>query len=812
MTGLNHDLALAGRRLIQAPGLTALVVATLALGIGCTTTVFALVDAFVLAPLPFPEADRLVVLRELRADGSTLSPSYPNFLDWQARARSFAHLAIHGTEPYPVQGEKDLVPCAMVSAEYFAVLGLEPALGRTFTPAEAAPPGASVALVSHAFWQRRFQGDPGAVGQTIEVHQIPLRIVGVLPRGFRGIDPEAHVFVPVGLFDRLHPVLRSFDVLGDRHMHWGRVVGRLAPGVGPERARADLRTVASRIAAAHPDGQAANGIDLAPARESLAGPLRPPLLRLLGAVALVLLIACANVGHLLLTRAAERDREMAVRAALGATRGGLVRLWLLEGLLLGLAGGAAGLLLAVWGLDLLLAFLPLDLPAAIEVGFGWPVLAFALGISLLASLLAGLVPALHAAWPDLAESLKQGGRGATESPARRRTRQLLVTADLALALVLLIGAGLMLRSLERILRYDPGFRSDGVLTLSFEPPSHLSSEERVRLKREILATAEALPGVRSAALTSHIVFDSLLTWEIATEGRPRELARVQTFYISSAYFQTLGIPLERGRGFTAEDHRRPMRTVIVNRALAERSWPGSDPLDRWLSIGLPDQDNGENIRQFRVIGVAGNVRTAIEPGAPREPLQMYLPALEESYWGTRLVVAARDGDAAALAPDVLRALREIDPELAVFNVAPLADRVARATAATRFFTALLGLFAALALVLAVLGIYGLIAYAIQRQSREIAIRRLLGAGPWEVLRLLVARALGPALLGIALGVGGALALSRTLSTLLFDIAPLDPPTFLAVPLLFAAAVLAASLVSAQKALEIEPAVVLRDEA
>jgi predicted permease len=591
-------------------------------------------------------------------------------------------------------------------------------------------------------------------------------------------------------------------------------VGRLAPGVDLEQARADLRTVASRIAAAHPDSNAGNGIDLAAAQDSLAGHLRPPLLRLLGAVTFVLLIACANAGHLLLTRAAERDREMAVRAALGATRGWIIRLWLLKGLLLGLAGGAAGLLLAVWGLDLLLAFLPLDLPATIEIGIGRPALAFALGISLLASLLAGLVPALHAAWPNLAESLKQGGRGATESPARRRTRQLLVTTDMALALVLLIGAGLMLRSLERILRYDPGFRSDGVLTLSFEPPSNLSGGERVHLKRKILETVGALPGVRSAALTSHILFDHLpVAWDVATEGsRAGELVRVQTFYISSAYFQTLEIPLERGRGFAAGDHQRPVRTVIVNRALAERSWPGRDPLGRWLTIGPPGQDNGDNTRRFRVIGVAGNVRTAIEPGAPREPLQMYLPALEESYWGTRLVLAVREGDPASLAPDALRVLRDVDPRLSIFNVAPLADRVARATAATRFFTALLGLFAGLALVLAVLGIYGLISYTVQRQSREIAIRRLLGAGPWVVLRLLVARALGPALLGIALGVGGALTLSQTMAALLFDIAPLDPPTFLSVPLLFAAVALAASLLSAQKALEIDPAVVLRDEA
>ncbi len=806
MTGLKHDLALAVRRLVEAPQLAALVIGTLALGLGFTTIVFTLVEALVLRPLPFPEPGRLVLLWETRPDGSTMTASYPNFLDWRKQTRSFDHLAIYGVEECTVRGEQDQVPCAMVSAEYFSALGVQPELGRLFTPAEA--PEAPVAVVSHGFWQRRFHGDPRALGQTLEVNQAAFRIVGILPRGFRGLDSPAEVFLPVTLFDVLHPVLRRVDVLHDSNMHWGRVVGRLAPGTDLAQARADLRTVASRLAT-YSDSLPGSGIDLADARERLLGGLRPHLLRLMGAVTFVLLIACANAGHLLLTRAAERDREMAVRAALGATRWRIVRLWLVEGLPLGLAGGAAGLLLAIVGLHLLQAAMPLQLPAAVESGIDRPAFAFALGISLLASLLAGMVPALHATGPDLAESLKQGGRGATESPARRRIRQLLVTANMAFASVLLIGGGLMLRSLERILHYDPGFRSHGVLTLSFEPPSRLSAAGRIRIKHEILKRAGSLPGVRSAALTSHVLFDEPpLIMDVAAEGpRAAELVQVQTFFVSAGYFRTLGIPLQRGRGFLPADDRPPRRTVIVNQAFAERSWPGGDPVGRRITIGpfIPGNPT------YEVVGVAGNVRTAIAPGAPPAPLQMYQLGLEEPYWGSRLVLAT-EGDPAALAPEVRRDLRGIDPGLAVFNVARLADHVAQATAATRFFTVLMGLFAGLALLLAVLGIYGLVSYTVQRESREIAIRRLLGASPWVVLRLLMARALVPAFLGMALGVGSALALSRTLAALLFDITPLDPATFLSVTLLFAAVALAASLVSAQKALDIDPTVALRDEA
>jgi putative ABC transport system permease protein len=805
MTELKQDLALAIRRLARAPGLTALVIVTLAVGIGITTAVFAMVHAVALRPLPFPEPDRLVVLWETEADGSSLeAAAYLNFFDWQKRARGFAHLGFQRQDTFTMRGREGVerVPGAWVSAGYFPALGVDPWLGRTFTPREAdAPGGARVVLLGYDLWQRRFGGDRRALGQMIVLNQVPLTILGILPPGFRGFDEAAEVFVPVPLFHLLTPSLKRIDILGNRSVEWGRIVGRLAPGTDLPAARQEMQRVAAGLVAIN----RGKGADLAEAEEVLVGDLRPNLLRLLGAASLVLLIACANVGHLLLTRAAGRDREMAVRAALGATRGRIARHWLAEGALLGLAGGAAGLIAAVWILDLLLAFIPLEIPVSIEIGISGPVLAFALGITLLGSALAALAPAVHGAWPALADSLKQGGRGATESPSSQRSRSLLVTADVAMALLLLIGAGLMFRSVDRIRKIDPGFRSDGILTLSFEPPQSLPAAERLRVKRQVLHAVSTLAGVRSAALTSHVPFDSApLIMGVRVEGAPAG-SPAQVSYISSGYFRTLGIPLEAGRDFRLEDHGIPVRVAIVNRTFAERTWPGGNPLDGRIS-GLFDPERPV----VRVIGVVGDVRTSIQPGSPPPLPQIYLPNLANPTWGFNLVIATED-DPVALTAQVHRTIHAIHPEIAVHNVARLGERVAGATSDRRFFTGLMGVFATIALILAVLGIYGLVASMIQRQSRDIAVRRVLGAGSWEILRLVLARGLAPVLLGIAVGLAGALVLARTLSAMLFDVAPLDPATFLLAPLLFAATALAACLLCSQRALEIEPMAALKGE-
>jgi len=797
MTGLKQDLALAVRRLAAAPGFAALVIATLALGIGLTTTVFALVHSVVLRPFSFPEPDRLAFPMTVGPGKSPAVTSYLKFLDWQARSQTFSHVGFSHPEELTLRRGQDLerIPGMWVSAGYFPALGVEPFLGRLFTPAEADRPGAPVVLLGYRLWQRRFGGDPRTVGRLIEVNQVPLRVVGILPPGFRGLRSSPEIFVPMPLCERLSTSLRQLGALADRDFSWGFLLGRLAPGAGLSRALAELRAAGV---------EEESRLGLVGPRQALLRDLGAQLLRLFGAASFVLLIACANVGNLLLTRAAGRHRETAVRAALGATRGQLVRHWLLEGLLLGLAGGAAGLLTAGWGLDLLLAVLPLEIPPVVEVRTGWPVAAFALALSLLAGGLAILAPALHSAWPDLAGSLKQGGRGASGNPASRRTRGLLVTVDVALALMLLIGAGLMVRSLERIRSFDPGFRSRDVLTLGFEPPNHATDAERVRIKREILERIAILPGVRSAALTSTIFFDRRGMLMLRLAGHPDGSASAYVHYVSSGFFQTLGIPLQAGRDFLAADHRDKIRCAIVNRAFVESYLPPGNPIGRRIVLA----NDPEN--PLEVVGVAGNVRMAVEPGEPTEPPQVYLPGLGSPLLEQNLVIATED-DSEDLTSLVRRTIRRLSPDTVVFDVARLDARVSSSTSRTRSFTELMGAFAGASLALAVLGIYSLTVFLIQREARNIAVRRALGAGPWPILRLLLVRGSIPVLLGIALGLGGAFLLARTLSAFLFNVAPLDPMTFLIAPLLLAAAALSACLLAAQKALEIEPMAALREE-
>ncbi len=797
MTELKQDLALAVRRLARAPQLAALVIATLAVGIGLTTSVFAIVEAVVLRPLPFREPGRLVFPWIRNRDKVLTGLSYPDFLDVRAKNHTIESLAFFHRDRFLLRGQEDVerIPGASVSAEFFPTLGLEPVLGRLFSPAEADPPGAPVVLLGYDLWRRRFGGDPRAIGQTIELNQVRLTIVGILPPGFHGFDEPAEIFVPVAILERLRPDLRQLRALEDRDVAWGGLVGRLAPGTSLEEALADLQSLAPQVP-----------LHLTDARTVLQRTLRPQLLRLLGAASLVLLISCANVGHLLLTRAAGRHRETAIRAALGATRGQLVRHGLLEGLLLGGAGGTAGLLLAVWSLDLLLAVVPLDIPAALEVRIDGPVVAFALVLSLLAGGLSALAPALHSAWPDLAGSLKQGGRGASESPASHRTRSLLVVADVALALMLLVGAGLMIRSLERIRSFDPGFRVGDVLTVGFEPPGSATGEERARIKQEILRRTAALPGVRSAALTSHIYFDRLrrMNSEILSEKiKPGEAASAEIYFVSSGFFRTLGIPLETGRDFVAADHRLPPRAALVNRAFVKAYLPPGNPLGRRIAL------EGEPDSFYEVIGVVGDVRTEIEPGDPPAEPQVYLPGSRSPAWGFNLLMAA-EGDPGALASPVRRTIHQVSPGTTLRDVVPLDVWVADATSDTRFFTGLMAIFAGTALALAALGIHSLTASMVQRQTRDIAVRRVLGARPGEILRQILVRGLTPVLAGIVLGLGGAVVLARTLSLVLFEVAPLDPATFLAVPLLFAAAALSASLLAAQRALEIEPMAALRE--
>jgi predicted permease len=815
MLELWQDFRYAWRKQLKSPGFAVVVVLTLALGIGVNTAVFTVVDAVLLRPLPFKDPDRLAVLWETQADHSTASVSYPNFRDWQGQVPSFEQVAFFGPEKFILgrRGESEKVAGEWVSASYFPALGVRPALGRPFSPEEDARPGAApVAILGDALWQRLFHGDRGALGQTIELNKVPLTVVGVMPAGFRGFGGDAEVLVPVMMFEQLLPALKPYHILDDRSTHWGQALGRLRPGASLERGRRDFAGVASRLAGTYPATNTGWGVGVGAAAEELLGDLRPKLLRLLGAVVFVLLIACANVANLLFARAMARSREVALRVTLGAKRGSIVRELLVESLLLAVAGGALGLLVVRSSLGLLLAMLPLQIPGFVEVGVDARVLAFTLGASLLCCVLCGLVPALQISRPDLGESLKDTSKGSTGTRASRRARGVLVVADVALALVLLIGAGLMIRSLNRIQSFDPGFRPRDLLTLSFEPPVGASEAERLRVKREILAQAGSTPGVKSAALTSHILYGAGhleygVTPEGQTAGPGQDPLKAQSYFVSAGYFPTLGIPIKAGRLFSSEEEARSDSVVLVNQAFAERTWGSTgNAVGKRLKVGKADAKGP----WLTVLGVVGNVRTEVVPGSPNYPLQMYMPCLRDSTWGYNLMVRTlREPE--ALAPTLRRTIDQVSAGVPVYDVATMTERMARKTLDTRFVAGMMALFAALGLVLAVIGLYGLLSYVVTQQRREIGVRMALGAMTGDVLRLVIGRGMRLTAIGLGLGLAASLLLTKLLANLLFDVSATDLVTFLAMPLVLGLTTLLACYLPARRATRIDPQISLRYE-
>ena len=814
MMDLWQDFRYAWRKQWKSPGFSAAVIVTLALGIGVNTAVFTVVNAVLLRPLPFKDPDRLVALWETQPDHSTATVSFPDYRDWRGQLPSFEQVAFFGPQKFTVGGrdESQKVAGEWVSSSYLPTLGVRPELGRVFSPGEDAPGAAPVAIVGHALWQRLFHGDRGVLGRTIELNKVPLTVVGVMPEGFRGFSGDGEVFVPVAMFEQLLPALKPYHILDDRNTRWGEALGRLRPGMNLEQGQRDLGVVAARLAGAYPATNAGWGVGSGDASAMLLGDLRPKLLRLLGAVVLVLLIACANVANLLFARAMARSREVALRVTLGAKRGSIVRELLAESLLLAVAGGALGLLLVRSTLGLLLATLPLQIPGFVQVGVDAPVLAFTLGASLLCCLLCGLVPALQISRPNLGDSLKDTSKGSTGTRGSRRARGLLVVADVALALVLLIGAGLMIRSLGRIQSFDPGFQPRNVLALSFEPPVGATDAERLRVKREILAAAAAEPGVQSAALTSHVLFGAgYLSSEIAPEGRPDAGAqgalKAQSYFVSDAYFPTLGIPLKAGRFFTAAEEDRDDAAVLVNQAFAERIWgSAANAVGKRLKVGKASAE----APWLTVLGVVGNVRTEVLPGNPDLPLQIYRPCLHNPVWGYNLLVRSRTGPA-ALAPTLRRAIHGVSAGVPVYNVATMAEQMGRKTSDTRFVAGMMGLFAILGLALAIIGLYGLLSYTVAQQRREIGVRMALGAMAEDVLRLVIVRGMRLTAVGLAVGLAASVVLTKLLSNLLFDVSATDLATFLAMPLVLGLTALLACYLPARRATRIDPQVSLRYE-
>jgi putative ABC transport system permease protein len=809
MDTLLQDLRYAVRMLLKSPGFTAVAVATLALGIGANTAIFSVVNAVVLRPLPYLDPARLMMVwldnprQSIHEDVS----SFPNFVDWREQNRVFDPLVTFYGTGFNLTGggEPEQIRGAVVSAGFFRLFGVEPLHGRGLATDENEPGREQVVVLGHGLFKRRFGADPTVVGRTVSLGGRPFTVVGVMPPGFR-FPAEAELWVP------LAPTGPFADLMGSRNSLWLKVVGRLKPGVTLAQAQAQMSALAAALEKQYPDANAGYGVNLEPLHEEIVGGIRPALMVLLGAVALVLMIACANVANLLLARAATRQKEMAIRSALGAGRRRVTRQLLTESVLLSLVGGTLGFLLALWAVDLLLALSPPGLPRLDEVGVDGRVLLFTLMVAVLTGLIFGLAPAVQTWKLDLNESLKEGGRASSEGGRSRRVRGLLVVGEMALALILLVGAGLLFKSFLHLREVEPGLDPRELLSARISLPrlKYQDGPPVVAFYDQLLERVRALPGVESASAISTLLLGRLAQSTSAQiEGRPpssaADLIPVPYDSITPGLFRTLGTPLLRGRHFTERDDARTPPVAIINDTMARRFWPGQDPIGRRFTFGDPRQPDTV---WFSVVGVTGDVKRSGLDSEPRP--ESFFPLAQSPDRTMTLVVRART-DAAGLAAAVRSAVWSIDPDLPVSDVRTVEELLAESVMERRFTMLLVGFFSAVALVLSALGIYGVIAYWVTQRTHEIGVRMALGARPADVQALVLRQGLRLAGLGIALGLAGAVGATRVLRSLLYGVSATDPATFAAIPALLAFVALLACYVPARRATRVDPLIALRCE-
>jgi putative ABC transport system permease protein len=806
-----QDLRYGLRQLRRRPGFTAVAVLTLAVGIGANTAIFSVVDGVLLAPLPYEDPGRLVyVWSAEKARGINQSTvSIPDLRDWREQNRVFDGMAgwwiggynlSGGDQPRQVEGWR-------VSPNFFAVLGASPALGRTFAPDGEQVEKDRVVILSHSLWTSAFANNPNILGRTIEVDGEPHTVIGVMPAEFSSPFPSVQLWMP-------WPA--RTESTASRGARFLRVIARLKPGATIERAEAEMDAIASRLAQSYKE-DAGVAAYLVPARDQIAGSVRPVLLVLLGAVGFVLLIGCANLANLLLARSAARDKEFAIRAALGARRSDLVRQVLTESLLLALLGGAAGILMAVWGMGYLRTVVESQIPRAQDIGLDARVLWFTAALSLFTGLAFGLLPALGSFRARLGESLKEGGRGWVAGVEGRRVRDLLVIGEVALALVLLMGAGLLVNSFERLRAVDPGFNPDKVLTCQISlPSSNYKNPQIVTFFQQLLTRVRALPGVKAAGATMTLPlrnsgggFWSGLNVEGRLAAARESIPIVSFIQVTPGYFRALSIPVLEGRAFTEADNSdQSPKVAIINATLARRFFAGVDPIGQRITMG-EDASKGP---WLTVVGVVGDA--ALESlSDPRFP-QVFSPhaqGVEGGPSGGMDLVVRTSADPLSVAAEVRGEVHALDKDQSVADVQTLGQVVSTSLAQPRLNTLLLGSFAALALLLAALGIYGVISYSVALRTREIGVRMALGAERADVLKLVVRHGMMLALAGGAIGLVGALLLTRLMSSLLYGIQPTDPPTFLAVLAMLAGVSLVASYIPARRATKVDPMVALRYE-
>lgn len=812
MTNFAQDVRYGLRVLRKNPGFTAVAVLTLALGIGANSALFSVVNGVLLNPLPFPNPHELVALYSRTGTFEKSSISYPNFLDWQKDNHSFAFLSAFRSDDFNMTGvgEPERLHAHMISAEFFPALGLEPLLGRNFRPEEDRAGAGPVAILGEGIWKRKFGSSPEVLGRSITLNGKIYTIVGVAPGRITGLSPS-DVYVPIGQWT--DPTFR------DRRVGMGmNSIGRLKPGVSIEQARADMSRVAENLAAAYPEADKGSGVTIVSLKTDVVGDVRGILLVLLGAVSFVLLIACANVANLLLARSTGRAREFAIRSALGAGPVRVVRQLLTESVLLGIAGGSIGLVLAKLGTKVVLAALAETLPRTEEISLDSHVVLYTFGLSLLTGIAFGLVPALKALRPDLHETLKEGGRGA--SGARHRAQSAFVAVEMAMAVVLLIGAGLMIRTLSALWNVNPGFDAGNVLAFqisSTSDPSVTAAQLRAKY-RATLQQLQAIPGIESVSLLGGslpMTGDSEVPfWR---EGQPRpqhenEMTFALFYLVNPDYHRTMRIPVLRGRSFTDEDNEHAPAVALIDANLARKFFPKEDPVGKRINVGLLEI-------QPVIAGVVGHVQHWGLGAREHEKLdaQLYLPVwqLPDRFWtllaGGGQYLARTAGSPAGLATSIRQAVEKVDSSAVVYDIHPMEEIVARSISTQRLTMLLLSVFSGLALVLSAIGIYGVISYLTGQRTREVGVRVVLGASREDVLRMVLGQGMRMTLMGVAIGIAAAFGLTRLITRMIYGVGATDPLTFAGVAVLLSAVALAACYVPARRATRVDPMVALRHE-
>jgi putative ABC transport system permease protein len=806
---LGQDLRFAGRQLAKSPGFTFVAVLTLALGIGATTAIFSVVYGVLLRPLPYPQPERLVRAFAVGPEGQLRGAfSPPNLLDYRAASRALSGLSGYHGGTLNLSGdggEAERLPTAWVNANYFSVLGTRPLAGRTFAPGEDRPGSPRVAILSEEIWRRRFGGDRQVVGRSLTLSGEPYQVIGILRHGERypfGTD----VWVPL-VFTPTEMAQRGAVFLG--------ALGRLAPGATLKAGQAEASVVGRRLRDQFPEDNKGyiEDMTLVPMLDRMVGDTRKPLLILLGAVSFVLLIACSNVANLLLARAAAREGEIVIRSALGAGRARIVRQLLTESLLLALLGGVAGMGLAAWALKLLVSSGPQDIPRLAEIGLDGVALAFALGTALATGVLFGLAPALQTSRTDLAAAIREGTRG-SKGRGGTRARSVLVVVETALAVVLLAGAGLLIRSFLELQHVDPGFKPEGVVTFNLElPTSRYSDEAKLRaVTAALLERMRRLPGVSAAGVTVYgMPFAggvNMLTFTVAgwPPPEPGKAPVLRVAAVTPDYFKTLGIPLVKGRALSPLDRQGAPRAVLLNAAAVRKFFPHEEPLGKQIALGLADAKG--DIPGGEVVGVVADFKQdALEQDVEPQIFQAYDQVPQQS-----LSVVIRSSSPRLLAAAAKQQVRELDPNLPLFGLQTMTERVAASTSQSRFYMLLLGGFAFVSLILAAVGIYGVITYAVRQRSQEIGIRMALGASRERVVRMVVGQGLALAVTGAVVGLLGALVATRGMRSLLFEVSASDPAIYAGVAVLLVLVAAVASYLPARRAAATDPQLILRGEA